>query len=501
MDVLFIIPNSSKKAYQGLSEHYAAIEPPTWALLLASALENKDFSCDILDANALRLNSKECVSEIKLRKPKLLCFVLYGQNPNAGTTSMIGAEELAKSIKMDNIDTKICFIGSHVSALPDEVLKNKNIDFVFINEGVYGLMSLLKTNLKDNLDDCFGLGYKKDGVNLFSKKIKIVTSELMDNVLPGYAWELLPFKKNTLDMYRSHYWHTFFKDIDRTPFASIYTSLGCMFSCNFCMINIVNRNSMEKNSDASNYRGMRFWSPEHILNQLDILHNLGVKTLRIADEMFFLNKKYYTPILKGIIERNYNFNLWAYARVDTVREDQLELFKKAGVNWLALGIESGNQEIRQSIDKGRFRDVNVREIVKLIRKYDINVLGNYIFGFPDDNLKSLEDTLNLALELNCEHANFYACYALPGSPLYTSAKKNGYKLPQNYSEYGFYSYDSRPLDTKYLSGSEVLKFRDNAWKKYFTSKKFLNMTEKKFGKENRENVEKLSKISLNRKIY
>ena len=47
--------------------------------------------------------------------------------------------------------------------------------------------------------------------------------------------------------------------------------------------------------------------------------------------MFFLNKKYYIPILEGIIKRGLNFNIWAYARVDSVREDQLELFKKAGV--------------------------------------------------------------------------------------------------------------------------------------------------------------------------
>ena len=42
-----------------------------------------------------------------------------------------------------------------------------------------------------------------------------------------------------------------------------------------------------------------------------------------------------------------------YARVDTIRDDQLKLFKDAGINWLCLGIEAGNQNVRLDIDKGR----------------------------------------------------------------------------------------------------------------------------------------------------
>ena len=128
------------------------------------------------------------------------------------------------------------------------------------------------------------------------------------------------------------------------------------------------------------------------------------------DEMFFLNKKYYIPILQGLINRGLKFNLWAYARVDTVREDQLELFKKAGVNWLALGIESGNQKVRVEIDKGRFQQVNIRDVVKKIKNADINVLGNYIFGFPEDNLKTLNETSTAPVELYAAKCQCHHCH-------------------------------------------------------------------------------------------
>jgi radical SAM superfamily enzyme YgiQ (UPF0313 family) len=266
------------------------------------------------------------------------------------------------------------------------------------------------------------------------------------------------------------------------------------------MINIVNRTSHEEDVTSQDSRGMRFWSPELMLKQFEHLYENGVRTVRLTDEMFFLNKKYYVPILQGLVDRGMQFNFWAYARVDSVREDQLELFKKAGVNWLALGIESGNQEVRLEIDKGRFKQVNIRDVVKQIKDADINVLGNYMFGFPDDNYDTMQETLDLALDLNCEHGNFYAAMALPGSPLYKVAKTNNWDLPETFEEYAFLSYDCKPMQTKYLSGAEVLKFRDDAWQKYFTHQPFLSLVEKKFGEQSRKNVEEMAHIKLKRKI-
>ena len=501
IEVLFVIPNSSKKLYQDLSNTYSAIEPPTWALLLASSVRKNKFSCEILDCDALRLNEEESVKEIKNSKCKLACFVLYGQQPNQGTFLMVGATKLAKKLKQNHPDIKIGFIGSHTSALPMEVLSYDYVDFVFINEGVYSLNNLLKTDLKTNLNKIKGIGFKDENKKpILNPPSEVVPENKLNTELPGYAWDLLPKNKNTLDLYRAHYWHTFFSEKDRTPFVSVYSSLGCRFGCNFCMINIVNRNNTNLNSNASDFRIMRHWDPKFFVDQLEILANYGVKTIRLSDEMFFLNKKFYIPILNEIINRKLKFNMWAYARVDTVREDQLELFKKAGINWLCLGIEAGNQEVRRDIEKGRFEKVNIRDVVKSIKNYEINILGNYIFGLPEDSIERMQETLDLALELNTEHANFYPCQALPGSPLYFEAKKNNWELPKTFEEYAFFSYECKPLRTNHCTSKEVLKFRDEAWQKYFTNQNFLKMIKEKFGEESVNNVKNLSKIKLKRKI-
>jgi len=216
--------------------------------------------------------------------------------------------------------------------------------------------------------------------------------------------------------------------------------------------------------------------------------------------MFFLNRKYYVPILEGLIARGMKFNLWAYARVDSVRKDQLELFKAAGVNWLCLGIEAGNQLVRVQIDKGRFHQVDIRRVVGDIKDAGISVLGNYMFGLPEDTIETMSETFDLAIELRCEHANFYAAQALPGSPLYMYAKREGWDLPRRPEEYAFLSYECKPLRTKHLEAAEVLRFRDEAWHRYFTNLDYLSMIEHKFSAHARANIEDLSKIRLKRKL-
>jgi radical SAM superfamily enzyme YgiQ (UPF0313 family) len=505
LDVLFVNADSSLQAYQGLATTHSAIEPPTWALLLAQSCRAKDFGVAILDCDAEKLSLSDAVSRIRSANPRLVVFVVYGQNPNSGTTGMIGASALATELKQQYPEFPACFVGSHASALPLEVLQLPSVDFVLLNEGVYALHDLLRTDLSSGLGAVKGIGYKVADPSGKSRPIlnepqTVVPQDRMDIDMPGYAWDLLPYRSRHLDMYRAHFWHAEFDHGKRTPFAAIYTSLGCTFACDFCMVNIVNRTDNGSGIDASHSRGMRFWSSKLISSELEKLAKMGVETIRISDEMFFLNRKYYEPLLQNIIDRDLRLRMWAYARVDTVRPEYLERFKKAGINWLALGIEAGNQTVRQVVSKGSFKDVNIRDICSTVRAGGLNIISNYIFGFPDDDLKTMGETLDLALELNTEMVNMYPNQALPGSPMYHMAKRNGWKLPDSYSGYAFLSYDSEPLPTKYVTAAEVLKFRDDAWQKYFSNPDYLSLVEKRFGERQRKNVEDMAKVKLRRKL-
>ena len=150
--------------------------------------------------------------------------------------------------------------------------------------------------------------------------------------------------------------------------------------------------------------------------------------MKFADEMFVLNERHVLAICDLLIERRYDLNIWAYARVDTVKDGMLDKLKRAGFNWLALGIEAADERVLTDVDK-RYRVEEVHETVRKIKSAGINIIGNYIFGLPEDTAETMLGTLDLALELNCEFANFYSAMAYPGSPLYEKAIRAGWPLP------------------------------------------------------------------------
>ena len=327
--------------------------------------------------------------------------------------------------------------------------------------------------------------------------------ENMDKDLPGYAWDLLPFKEKPFDLYRAPMWHAEYDFEKRTPYASIQTSLGCMFGCNFCMINLINRNDNEEIGIASNYSNMRFWSTNFIIKEIDKLLSMGVKTIRIVDEMFLLNPKYYVPLCEKLAERNKDDSLriWSYSRIDTVKRPEiLKLVRKAGIKWLALGIESAEKSVRLEVDKGKFEDVDVKKVIEKVHEADINVMANYIYGLPGDTKETIEKTLKLSIELCTAGWNTYPAMALPGSQLYKDSLDKNIALPSSYEGYSFHSYETLPLPTETLSPKDVITLRDNAFTKYHTDKIFLKLIEKKFGIIAAKNILEMTKTKLKRKI-
>ena len=117
----------------------------------------------------------------------------------------------------------------------------------------------------------------------------------------------------------------------------------------------------------------------------------------------------------------------------------------------------------------------------------------------------MQETLNLATELNPEFPSFFATMPIPGSDLYLEAKEKGIKLPDDkdgpgWSGYSQQGYEFLPLSTENLTAEEVLAFRDYAFDTYFKNPRYLRDMEKKFGKEAKEHLKAMTKIRLKRRI-
>ncbi|MBF0479981.1 MAG: cobalamin-dependent protein [Candidatus Omnitrophica bacterium] len=487
VDIVLVKANNQKKIFQALSHVLSGIEPPLWLILNAAYLRDKGYSVAVVDAEAENLDFIETVSRVAGYKPKLISVVVCGTNPSASTVNMPGAGQFLELFKKTEpqIPTAIC--GLHPSALPERTAREEKVDFVIVGEGYYThaeLLEAVKAGVsREEYRKIKGLCYKIDD--------QVILTERQENVkdlgtLPMPAWDLLPMAK-----YRAHNWHCFSHIGERRPYAVLYTSLGCPFHCDFCCINSIFGGP-----------GIRYRPTDKVIEEIDYLvKNHDVKNIKVLDELFAMNWPHVEAICDQLILRNYDLNIWVYGRIDTVKDYMLAKMKKAGINWIAYGMEAGSAKVRAGVTKGRFDNDMIKSVVDMTHNAGIEVVSNFIFGLPDDDLSTMQETLTLAKELNCAYANFYCAMAYPGSKLYDEAVQKKWPLPSTWLGYAQFSEDTFPLPTKYLSSGQVLRFRDDAFDDYYSDPRYLARMEKLFGPLAVEHIKEMGAIRLRRKYY
>jgi anaerobic magnesium-protoporphyrin IX monomethyl ester cyclase len=518
LDLLMLHPGSNREVYEGLDDRkLTAVQPPFTAAMLASFSRDRGYSVEILDANAENLSYEQTAERVKEINPGLIATVVDGHQPSASSQTMGAVGEVCREIK-GRTDIPIILTGVHPSSLPERTLREESIDFVARGEEARTIVGLLETGFrKDSLERIPGLGYLDEGNFVLNKSAPLAD---LDRDFPDVAWDLLPALKN----YRSHNWHAFFGDVeDRQPYGALYSSLGCPYKCSFCMINGAFKASIADNSlgetDDRERDGLlkvlddtnptiRYWNADNVIKHIDYFVEQGVKQIKFIDEMFVLNKNHVTSIADKIIERGYNenINIWAYARIDTVQDERLlDKLKSGGINWLCLGIESANKDVRHGADK-KFGNTDIYKNVRRVHKAGIDIIGNYMVGLRTDTQDSMRETLEMAKNLKTLWFNIYPTMAYPGAPDYNWAKEKGIALPGDqgipgsWTAYSHHSYNTLPLPTENLSAAEVLKFRDDAFHIYFSDPSYLSMVEHRLGEKAVEHIKDMSSHRLSRRI-
>lgn len=494
LDLVLINPGSRTHVYQSLGQSLTAVENPVWAGLMATFCRTRGLSVELIDAEAEELTAEQVAERVEYLNPVLAVVVVYGHQPSASTQIMMASGQVCTAIKRLDAEQKVLFVGGHVSALPERTLREEDANFVAAGEGLHTMVQLVAA-LRSPIpvfSGVPGLYYREGAAIVHTPDTPLVGN--LDEEMPGVAWDLLP-----MDRYRAHNWHCL-GGLERQPYAALYTTLGCPYHCSFCCIQAPFKSGERAGGVKESTNSYRYWSPDTVLNQIDVLVNeYGVRNLKIADEMFVLNRKHVLGICDRIIERGYDLNIWAYTRVDTIKDGMLDKLKAAGVNWLAFGIEAGADRVRDNVEKS-FDQEEVYDVLGRVRDAGISVIGNYIFGLPEDDGETMRATLDLALDLRCEFANFYSAMAYPGSPLYALALRQGVPLPENWTGYSQHSRDCLPMPTRYLPARDVLRFRDEAFLKYYTDVRYLAMVQRRFGDDTVAHLREMTAHKLERHL-
>jgi anaerobic magnesium-protoporphyrin IX monomethyl ester cyclase len=419
--VLLIEPPVTRPADFTSKKTRIGIVPPLGLAYIAAVLEKNNFTVKILDCliegslegipyknNQIRygLSDEEIQQKISEFNPDVVgVSCLF----SAKVYDMLNLCRIAKET-----DSHILTVtgGAHPTTAYNEVLKDKNLDFVIFGEGEYSTLELLSAlNGKRELSNVDGLAYKEHDLVKVNPKTKYI--ENLDE-LPLPARHLLQMEKyiNTSSPHSG---------IKKQPFTSMITSRGCPFHCSFCVI----RNLWGTKA--------RYRSPENVLQEIEeLVTRYGIKEIHFEDDNLTAEKERAMAIFNRIIQKGWDLSLNSPSGLSVHRLDEelLSVMKKAGYYSISIAIESGDKDILRLMRK----PVNLEKVKKLIctiHKLDLKTKGFFIIGYPGETKEQMQRTIKFAETANLDWALFFIATPIPGSDLDRYCRENGYLVDEN----------------------------------------------------------------------
>lgn len=250
--------------------------------------------------------------------------------------------------------------------------------------------------------------------------------------LPIPAWDLLPLEKYW-DISRPHGGN--FPAGKRIAYASLQTSRGCPFCCKYCHISQEGEGSL-----PGNIRRYRIKSIDRVMQELDILKNLGAEYVYLEDDSLFAKKQRAYDLMKMVKETGLHLldvngiNLCHLLVRNNSGYDLdyefIEVLSEANVNFLTLPFESASQRLidKYASSKWHIDRLNTKQLFRTFDSLGLKMSGNYMVGYPDETLDEIRNTLLMArrhIDEGMDYASLFAVVPFPGTDLFDMVIGNG----------------------------------------------------------------------------
>jgi anaerobic magnesium-protoporphyrin IX monomethyl ester cyclase len=403
--------------------------PPLGLCYAAGAFQSAGCNVRILDFIVQHYSLEKLKNELDTFRPDIV-------GTNSVTMNHDKAVSLLKAVKDHNPGIITLMGGPHISFDYEGSLTNHpEIDMAVIGEGektITELVPVIPDRAKWSTIN--GIAYMEN--NHLEKTPKREFISDLDS-LPQPPRHLLPLSKYlALGL----------------P-VSIITSRGCPNQCIFCV--------------GSKMVGQRFRtrSVSLILDEIQSLVEIGFEQINFADDFFTVNKKRVMAICAEIKARNLNFGWSIFARADSVNRDILQTMKDAGCHTVLFGIESGNQEMLDRINK-RIKLDQIKQAVTLCKEVGMRVFGSFIVGLPGETRETLMDSHELAQELDVLYG-YHFLSPFPGTTL--KEKITDYDLQLLTDDWSKFDANQAIVRTSSLSPEEISQFVEDYYNKKIRS--------------------------------
>lgn len=377
--------------------------PFPFFLAYSSALLKKhSFDVVLIDAIVEKMSYSYFLKLIKKINPRLLFC----------ETSTVTLEHDLRLLNMIDKNIAVALGGPDVNMRqPAFLKKHRFIDYVIIGEYESTLVELA-SNLETNKSPkgISGLIYR-------DKNIVVVNSLRPLISLDELPWPL----REDLPMER-------YNDTPGDmplPSVQMLASRGCPYRCKFCLWPQVMY-------QGNNYRTR---NTVDVVDEMEYLvREKQFKSIYFDDDTFNIGKQRMLKLCGEINRRKLNIPWAIMARADLMDEEILDNMKGAGLFAIKYGVESATQELLDGISKNMDIKKTV-EIIKFTKMLGIKTHLTFTFGLPGETKETVLRTVELALKLDPESAQFSITTPFPGTIFYEDMKKKGYIISEKWSEY------------------------------------------------------------------
>lgn len=400
--------------FEYYSQHQIFREPLSLAYL-AAYLREHYYHVEILDGVAGGVKKKgnlwrygfsdaEINRKIRDLKPDVIGITCLS------SLRIFDVLKLARLIK--RIDSRIITVtgGVHPTVFPKDTVSQKEIDYVIVGEGEEAFFQLIK-NIEagkklpgENVDGC---AYKTDKQIIVNEKTKFIRN--LDS-LPLPARDLLPMEfyfKNGTVLY----------GVGGKRAATILTSRSCPMKCTFCSVHLIQG------------QVLRMRSAENVFLEIEELVNkYGVEEILILDDNLTFNRKRVVKLCKMILQKKLKlrWNTPNGIRADRIDAHLVKLMKQAGCVNVCIGVEAGNDRVRNEIIRKSLARESIEKALKVCAKVGLPVTGFFILGIPGETEETFKDTIEMVKKMPFSMISTFFFVPIAGTKLYNDCVRNGF---------------------------------------------------------------------------
>ncbi len=342
-------------------------------------------------------HTPDLIGAIKQYDPGLIAF-------SALTGVHHSLEKLAVEIKQQ-LHIPIIVGGPHPTYSPD-MINSPGIDIICRGEGELAMLELAEA-----------MEHDQDVTRIRNLHIKTRSGTIHRNeIRPAAPLDELPFPDREL-----YYKYTFLRDM---PMKRFISSMGCPYPCTFCHEPVIR--NLYRTETKSDY--LRRKSVARAVAEIKyIADRYPLNHVHFSDDLFFIRNSYkwleeFAEVYAKEVGIPFNCNI----RYDSINQHAADLLEKANCYGAAVGLESGNQEIREVVIRKRSKNEHIVEGARLLREKGIKVLTTNMIGLPGETLDNALETVQLNMELKSNYVRANTFLLFPGLPLVEYARQNGY---------------------------------------------------------------------------